>query len=341
MTSSLLLNLLRVTKKIPPPACLPYQNTTVLYAYSTDIDYDTYWYGVHNMVHYADMYATMANVRFDTKQEEEIEYHSDKKSLNNSLYSRKPDSSLGYGVKTIESNLYNVLKKFLNNKKTPICGAQVFIAVKRYPDESDVSDIISQLRANRVMVRIAVDSSPSGGSNFATLYEMSLQTNGYCVFASGRDLVNAFDEMTWILGRPYQFIARNFVVSRSSRIEIPLFKTSVLPSHTEYSLFAITIQNHSKNNFQVKTVSLITALDNSFVSMNYTIASTDGFYVTKFPGDQLYPLYGTAQSGGFPLNGSLLYKWTIDYHYDNDEPQVIQLRIYSQFYNDFLPLPNF
>ncbi|KAF1758812.1 hypothetical protein GCK72_015272 [Caenorhabditis remanei] len=267
------------------------------------------------MVHYADMYATMANVRFDTKEEEEIEYHSDKKSLNNSLFSRKPDPSLGYGVKTTESNLYNVLKKFLNNKIVPICGAQVFIAVKRYPNESDVSDTISQLRANRVTVRIAVDSNPSGGSNSATLYEMSLQTNGYCVFASGRDLVNAFDEMTWILGKPYQFIARNFVVSGSGRIEIPVFKTSV-PNHTEYSLFAITIQNHT--------------LDNSFVSMNYTIASTDGSYVTKFPGDQLYSLYGTAQSGGFPLNGSLLYKWTIDYHYDNDEPQVIQLRMYSQ-----------
>ena len=66
----------------------------------------------------------------------------------------------------------------------------MFIAAKRYPDESDVSDIISQLRANRVMVYIAVDSIPSGGINSATLYEMSYQTNGYCVFATGDDLLN-------------------------------------------------------------------------------------------------------------------------------------------------------
>ena len=31
------------------------------------------------MVAYGDMYATMANVRFDTKQEEDIEYHTDSK----------------------------------------------------------------------------------------------------------------------------------------------------------------------------------------------------------------------------------------------------------------------
>ena len=64
----------------------------------------------------------------------------------------------------------------------------MYIAVKRYPDETDVSDIISQLRANHVMVYIGVDSIPSGGSNSATLYEISYQTNGYCAFATGRDL---------------------------------------------------------------------------------------------------------------------------------------------------------
>ena len=64
----------------------------------------------------------------------------------------------------------------------------MLIAVIRYPDETDVSDIISQLRANHVLVHIAVDSIPSGGSNSATLYEMSYQTNGYCVFATGGDL---------------------------------------------------------------------------------------------------------------------------------------------------------
>ncbi|KAF1759083.1 hypothetical protein GCK72_015543 [Caenorhabditis remanei] len=310
---------------VPPAACLPYQNNTVLYAYSTDIDYDTFHGGANIMVTYANKYTTMANVRFDTKQEEEIEYHSDKKSLENSLNSHVPDPSLGYGNKETGSNLYTVLKKFLNNGEVSLCGAHVFIAVKRYPDESDVLDIITQLRSNHVMVYIGVDSISSGGSNSASLYAVSYQTNGYCLFATGNDLWNAFHSMVETLIFPYQFLAQNFLVSGSGRIEIPTFKTPTPPGHTNYGLVAMTIQNHT--------------LDSSYVSMNYTIESTDGSYVYEFPSDDLLPLFGTAQTDLLKLTGSLLYKWTIDYHYNTDEPQIIECRMYSDDYNDFLPLP--
>ncbi|EFO90061.1 hypothetical protein CRE_21486 [Caenorhabditis remanei] len=294
------------------------------------------------MINFARLYGTMANVRLDTKQEEEIEYHSDKKSLSHSIFSHQPDPSLGYGDTTTGSNLYNVLKKFLTNKNASICGAQVFLLLKRYPNESDVSDIISQLRANRVMVRIAVDSIPSGGSNSASLYEMSYQTNGYCLFATDSDLNNGFYFMTLILGWPYQFIAQNFVVSGSGRIEVPAFKSPIPPGDEDFCPFAITVQNHSKNNLKVLTISLIifAAVDNSFVSMNYTIGSTDGSFVYTFPGNQSLPLYGNAQTDGVYCNGSLSYKWTVDYQYNTDAPQIIQLRMYSEYYHDFLPLPD-
>ncbi|KAF1759080.1 hypothetical protein GCK72_015540 [Caenorhabditis remanei] len=226
------------------------------------------------MVAYGDMYTTTANVRFDTKQEEEIEYHTDSGSLNASLWAHQPDPSFGYGDKTTGSNLYNVLKKFLDNGNVSLCGAQVFVLVKRYPDETD-----------------------------------------------------GFDPMTWIITRPYQFLASNFVVSGSGRIEIPAFKTPLPVGDAEYCTVAITIQNHT--------------LDNSFVSMSYTIASTDGSYIYEFPSDSVNPLYGTAQSDDFDCNGYLSYKWTIDYHYNTDKPQIIECRMYSQFYHDFLPLPPF
>ncbi|KAF1759218.1 hypothetical protein GCK72_015679 [Caenorhabditis remanei] len=303
-----------------PAACLPYQNNTVLYAYSNDIDYNTFYVNSFNFILYARLYGTMANVRFDTKQEEEIEYHTDAGSLDNSLNSHQPDPTLGYGDTTTGSNLYNVLKKFLNNKKASICGSLVFILVKRYPDESDVSDIISQLRANHVMAYIGVDSNPSGGTNSATLYKMSLQTNGYCAFAM--NIGDAFSYMTSILATPYQFIAQNFVVSGSGRIEIPTFKTPIPVGTRARGDLAITVQNHT--------------LDNSFVSLNYTIASTDGSFI-----HEVGPLFGTARfDNNIHFNGSLSYKWTIDYDYNTDAPQIIQLRMYSRFYHDFLPLPD-
>ncbi|KAF1759172.1 hypothetical protein GCK72_015633 [Caenorhabditis remanei] len=276
------------------------------------------------MVSSAKWYTTMANVRFDTKQEEEIEYHTDYKNLNASLRTHAPDPSLGYGNNTTGSNLYAVLKKFLNNGKVSLCGALVFIAVKRYPDESDVSDIITQLRANHVFVYIVVDSIPSGGSNSATLYEMSFKTNGYCLFASYWNLVEGFQFMTFVLGK-YQFVAQNFWVSGSGRIELPAFNTPTPVDWVEQ--LAITVQNHT--------------LDNSFVSMNYTVESTDGSYIHQFPSNQSYPLFGTAESNFLYLNGSLSYKWTIDYHYNTDEPQIIECRMYSYYYHDFLPLPDF
>ncbi|EFO95917.1 hypothetical protein CRE_17569 [Caenorhabditis remanei] len=126
---------------------------------------------------------------------------------------------------------------------------------------------------------------------------------------------------------PYQFIAQNFVVSGSGRIEIPTFKTPTPPGYSDWCEVAITVQNHT--------------LDNSFVSMNYTIERTDGFVAYKFPSKDAVPLFGTAQSGYVLLNGSLSYKWTIDYHYNTDEPQIIECRMYSYYYNDFLPLPDF
>ncbi|EFO94679.1 hypothetical protein CRE_01504 [Caenorhabditis remanei] len=114
---------------------------------------------------------------------------------------------------------------------------------------------------------------------------MSYQTNGYCYFATGDDLSMAFTWMTATLQHPYQFIAQNFVVSGSGRIEIPAFKAPIPMGYIGLLRYAITIQNHT--------------LDNSFVSMSYTIASTDGSYVFQFPSTQSHPLYGNAQSDFF------------------------------------------
>ena len=58
--------------------------------------------------------------------------------------------------------------------------------------------------------------------------------------------------MTAILADPYQFLAQNFIVSGSGRIEVPAFKSPTPVSDEELCPFAITVQNHSKDIFQVK-----------------------------------------------------------------------------------------
>ncbi|EFO90043.1 hypothetical protein CRE_21517 [Caenorhabditis remanei] len=248
-------------------------------------------------------------------------------NFNASIFSHPPDPSLGYGDKTIGSDLYKVLKKFLNNKTFSTCGAIVVILVKRYPNESNVSDIIYQLRSNHILVYITVDSIPSGGSNSATLFEMSSKTNGYCVFASDYDLIFAFQSMGAILYTPYQFVAQNFVVTGSGRIELPVFKTPIHEGWVQWTRVVITVQDHT--------------LDNSFVSVNYTISSTDGVVAYKFPSDHDDQRHGTGQADLVASNGTLHYKWTIDYQYSTNTPQIIECRMYSYSYHDFLPLPDF
>ncbi|KAF1771418.1 hypothetical protein GCK72_003244 [Caenorhabditis remanei] len=313
--------------KMSPP-CGPHQNTTILYAYSTDIDYVTYSYAALNFNNYAYLYATMANVRFDTKVEEEIEFHKNYNSLNASLLAHQPDPKLGYGDTTTGSDVYNVLKKFLNNKQASICGAEIYIAVKRYPTDLDVSDIVAQLRANHIIVYIAVDTvSSGGGTSAAILYDTATKTNGLCLFATDYDLSEGFYYMTWMLEEPYQFIAHNYLVSGTGRIELPLFKSPTPAGHLERGRVAITVQNHS--------------LDADFISVNYTIASTDGDIAYQYPGFQDKKLYGTQQTDYVIFNSSLTYRWTIDYKYNGGAQQVIQCRMYSNYYHDFVTLPNY
>ncbi|KAF1759193.1 hypothetical protein GCK72_015654 [Caenorhabditis remanei] len=308
-------------------ACVHFErNISVLYAYSTEIDQETFWGGADTIAYYAAYYKT-ANVRFDTEQEEEIEYHTDRDSFNASVRAHPPNLALGYGDTTTGSNLYNILKKFLNNKKVSICGTLVFIAVKRYPDEADVSDIISQLRANHVMVHIAVDDVPSGGSNPSTLFEMSSKTNRYCVFGTGNDLRLGFLLMVQLLESPFQVFAQNLVVSGSGRIELPTIEANFPLDDRNWMVAVITFQDHK--------------LDNNFVSINYTIASVYGSYVFNYPNIYSMDPYGTGITDYPMFDGFNFYKWIIDYHYNTDAPQVIECRMYSRYYHDFLPLPDF
>ncbi|CAO4381294.1 unnamed protein product [Caenorhabditis nigoni] len=245
-----------------------------------------------------------ANVRLDVKEEEEIQYHSDIYSFNGSISARRPDASLGYQNSATGSNVYRIIQKFLKNTQAPLCGTMMYIIIKRYPNESDVSDIITQLRANNIFAYIAVHDIPSGGNNPGTLFDMSSKTNGYCIFDHGPNFWLAALQVGYPNTDPNQFISHNYVM-----------------------LMAITCQNHT--------------LDSSFISVNYTIQSLDGSWQFSGPGgDSGYNREGTGFFAFPQLNGSTSYTWTIDYHYAGNEPQFIQARMYSYYYHDFLPLPS-
>lgn len=270
-------------------------------------------------------YTTFANARFDVRSEEPIQYHSDLLSFNQSFYDRLPDPTLGYNDSR-GSDVLNVLQKFLDNNEAPLCGSLVYILVGRYPDEANVSNLINQLRQNHVFVHFISKATPSAGTDSKALFDIASATNGLCTFADGNEFFASALDAAHIPYFPFQLISQNYVVSGSGKIEIPVFYVPNPYSTPEVMMVAITLQDHP--------------LDNN-VSVNYTIASVDETDVWNGPAD---PQTGDGQHGTgiieeSELKGLTNYKWTIDYNYPDNKTQRIEARLYSTFYQDFLPLP--
>ncbi|CAO4381157.1 unnamed protein product [Caenorhabditis nigoni] len=308
--------------------CTRRTNSTILAAYSNDLDeYDVNMLRssifFDNSIFYG--YTMFANVRFDVRVEEEIQYHSDRFSFNASMSARMPDPSLGYNDTTTGSDVFNVLQKFLHNKQAPICGALVYIVAKRYPNDKALRDLITELRDKHIFVYIVAHDFRSGGSNPGALYEVADKTNGFCIFNSGGNFWVSVSDLGSVNYRKYQFQSQTFNVSGIGRLELPVWQTPNPNPYSEQMLVVIIVQNHSLSNF---------------ISLNYTIETTDKSFVWVGPDQSSgWPRFGTGILAQPQLNGTTDYKWTIDYHYSNNEPQQIETRLYSNYYHDFLPLP--
>ncbi|CAL2046641.1 unnamed protein product [Caenorhabditis brenneri] len=309
--------------------CTRHTNSTILFAYSTDsLQYDVnsavdqiVW-----LVRPSYGYTTFANVRIDVKNKEEIQYHGDLKSFNASVYDHPTDSSIGYGDTTTGSDVFDMIEKFFNNNnQAPVCGSIIYVLVKRYPNTVDVTNLVNRLRQNRVFVYFIVHTVPSGGGSTHELFDMASRTNGFCIFMDTRNYWVVANSGTAVMWRPYQFLAHNYIVSGSGRIELPVFRTPNPKASSEQMLVVITVQDH--------------AIDNNFVLLNYTIASTDGNYTFVGPDqDSGYPRFGSgiiAQPSG--VRGLTDLKMTIDYSYRTTQQQVIEVRMHSNYYHDFIP----
>ncbi|KAF1755957.1 hypothetical protein GCK72_012410 [Caenorhabditis remanei] len=92
--------------------------------------------------------------------------------------SKFPDPSLSFTSSETGSDVLKVISKFINNTEVPICGSRIFILLKRFPNEQDITELIAQMRKYRVYVYIATSLPPSGGSHPETIRRLTTQTNG-------------------------------------------------------------------------------------------------------------------------------------------------------------------
>ncbi|PIC53906.1 hypothetical protein B9Z55_003394 [Caenorhabditis nigoni] len=72
--------------------------------------------------------------------------------------------------------------KFFFNTQAPVCGSTIFIMLKRYPNEADISRLVSLIRSHHAIVHVMTSATPSGGSQPKTMYSVTSKTNGMGAF---------------------------------------------------------------------------------------------------------------------------------------------------------------
>ncbi|PIC53473.1 hypothetical protein B9Z55_003162 [Caenorhabditis nigoni] len=127
---------------------------TVLFAYSNDlptatvIDSWEYFVGVKSA-----NYSWFGSARFDIENIDMQFYTTiNQSTILNSL----PDPTQGLQNSSTGSNVFDVIEKFFSNTQAPVCGARILVLLKRYPNEADVSRLVSMIRSHHAIVHLGL-----------------------------------------------------------------------------------------------------------------------------------------------------------------------------------------
>ncbi|CAL2041756.1 unnamed protein product [Caenorhabditis brenneri] len=268
-------------------------------------------------------WSTYARVRLDMKNEDDIHYFTDLDAFNQSLYSNPPDSSLGYMDNTTGSDMFSIIIKFLKNTQY-LCGSTVVIAAKRYPNEVEIEDLISELQKNHVFVYILSSDTPSGGSNPSAMFNLATRTNGYCVFSTEHFLEFVYSNAKYLTSVPNQIAAQKLIVSGKGNQIIP-FKTLWKYNNQLYVNFNFIFQDHK--------------MDGSLKFLNWTVTDDMGY---TYPYHTNLNTQYTSYFSSFLANNTVQYYLNIDYEYEEGRQEVMVVRIYCANYipDYWLPFSN-
>ncbi|EFO98716.1 hypothetical protein CRE_27897 [Caenorhabditis remanei] len=219
--------------------CTPKTNTTFLFAYSNDMDATK----VQEIVEFlsvddirAPQFTTLANIRFDVLQEESIEYHKNYEDWITAMGSKLPDPSLSFTSPETGSDVLKVISKFINNTQVPICGSRIFILLKRFPNEQDITELVAQMKKYRVYVYIATSFPPSGGSHPETIRRLTTQTNGLDYYYEDTSFTLSIALLSPFFFDADLIYAANVNLSPNGLIALP---EMIVPRH-EYSFYFVT-----------------------------------------------------------------------------------------------------
>lgn len=121
-----------------------------------------------------------------------------------------------------------MIDRFLDNSEVPVCGANVLVLVKRFPNEKDVSRLIAKVRQHHVLLTFWVTFWPSGGTQPQSLYTFATRVNGMCAVCFSVDSDYFYEPhslLTYL--HPWLIYAANPTVSGQGSIVLPQMTSSV------------------------------------------------------------------------------------------------------------------
>ncbi|CAL2048680.1 unnamed protein product [Caenorhabditis brenneri] len=231
--------------------CIPITPTTFFFAYSNDFHYLIVEAALQEFVSRFSRikkYVKFANVRFDAQQQEEILYHDDISSFNESVYSHMPNSKLGFGSDKTGSNVIDILEKYAQNTEAPLCGSLVAIILKRNPTRQDTARLTTLLKNNHIYIRIAESNNMLGGTDTSIMYDLAVKTNGLYLFSEAVDQ-DFISDVKYLTNAPSDnslIYVGNPEVSGQGSKKLPVFTIPDSQQNQVQLVFAeINVQNHA------------------------------------------------------------------------------------------------
>ncbi|CAO4367052.1 unnamed protein product [Caenorhabditis nigoni] len=286
--------------------------STFLFAYSNDFSSETVSDTWDKFTHYRNYYSWYGSVRFDTEHLD-IQFHKDIKDVTSTIEGNLPNPIYGFSNSSIGSNVFDVFEIFFSNTVAPVCGSIIVVLLKRYPNETDISRIVSLIRFHHAIVHVITSTTPSGGSQSKTMYSVASKTNGMGAFQHDEHFGDAIYTLP-LYEPPYPIYATTIQVSGAGTKTLPDF----YPSRTDDYLIEITYQDHvPDDSFQMLNLRWTNVGD----SGSYNVYSENVSY--KWHGGTLTSGWGSFHGVNYSI--SLVYNY-----YLGQDVQNLQIRIYSK-----------
>ncbi|KAF1771528.1 hypothetical protein GCK72_003355 [Caenorhabditis remanei] len=293
--------------------CTPSSFSTLAFAYSNDYDaedFSEYWNDEHTTQMPSDLelsWIKFANIRFDTVNEDSIQYHNTWDELDLSIKDRLPDPSLGFNSSVTGSDILKIIEKFADNTQAPVCRAKMMIFVKRYPDEVDIDRLVGKLREHHIALQIYVTDTPKGGSHSETLYNLASRTNGMCIFYEEARKAGYGGTRSSKL-----FYAANPKVSGRGSVQLPIPQVPIYG----YDLYLV-VEDGPLKYFENMTISWNYTSSSQPVSNLINKTTIDAYYYNSNLGVIFMSVHDTISS------------ITMHYSYSDKKVRTVQLRLYS------------